>query len=168
MLPITFGLFIPQLQSQNQSLTIEDCFNPKLSPSSLRGVQWIPNTNRLTQIKGKALLSTDPNTLSSDTLFTIESLAALVAAEGGELKSFPALTWKSENECWFVNKGKLFIYNTSDKTLVAKRKFNENYDAIEVAESSLNTVIVEKDNLTIVTASGPRRITEDCLRTIRT
>jgi len=161
LFPICIGLFSTVLKSQNQALTIEDCFNPKFTPSGLRGVQWIPNSNRFTQIKGKALLSTDPSTLLSDTMFTMESFAKLVSAEGGEIKSFPALTWKSENECWFVNKGRLFIYNTSDKTLITKRKFSENFDAIEIAESSLNTALVEKDNISIVTASGPRRITAD-------
>ncbi|MEK0421928.1 MAG: hypothetical protein RLZZ161_1779 [Bacteroidota bacterium] len=161
MFPFTFGLFSTQLLSQNQVLTIEDCFNPKFSPSGLRGVQWIPNSNRFTQIKGKALLSTDPGTLISDTLFTLESLATLANMEGGEVKSLPAVTWKSEKECWFVNKGKLFIYNAADKTLIAKRKFIENYDAIEISENSLNVALIEKDNISIVTASGPRRITED-------
>jgi len=132
LFPICIGLFSTVLKSQNQALTIEDCFNPKFTPSGLRGVQWIPNSNRFTQIKGKALLSTDPSTLLSDTMFTMESFAKLVSAEGGEIKSFPALTWKSENECWFVNKGRLFIYNTSDKTLITKRKFSENFDAIEI------------------------------------
>jgi dipeptidyl-peptidase-4 len=161
LFPFTFGLFSTQLLSQNQVLTIEDCFNPKFSPSGLRGVQWIPNSNRFTQIKGKALLSTDPGTLISDTLFTLESLATLANMEGGEVKSLPAVTWKSEKECWFVNKGKLFIYNAADKTLIAKRKFIENYDAIEISENSLNVALIEKDNISIVTASGPRRITED-------
>ena len=161
MFPFTFGLFSTQLLSQNQVLTIEDCFNPKFSPSGLRGVQWIPNSNRFTQIKGKALLSTDPGTLISDTLFTLESLATLANMEGGEVKSLPAVTWKSEKECWFVNKGKLFIYNAADKTLIAKRKFMENYDAIEISENSLNVALIEKDNISVVTASGPRRITED-------
>jgi dipeptidyl-peptidase-4 len=160
-LTLTFGLHAAQLQSQSQTLTIEDCFNPKFSPAGLRGVQWIPQSNRFTQIKGKALLSTDPATLSSDTLFTLEMLSAITAAEGGDLKSIPPLTWKSEKECWFVNNGKLFIYNISDKTLITKRKFSENYEAIEIAEITLNTALVEKDNITIVTASGPRRITED-------
>jgi dipeptidyl-peptidase-4 len=161
LLLFTLVLFYTRLQSQQQSLTIEDCFNPKYSPMGLRGVQWIPNTNRFTQIKGSAVLSTDPNNLQSDTLFTLETLSSLVSAEGGELKFFPALNWKTENECWFVNKGKLLVYNTADKTLIAKRKFNEQFEAIEISESTLNTALVEKNNLTIVTASGARRITED-------
>lgn len=161
MFPIAFGLLSIELQSQNQVLTIEDCFNPKFSPAGLRGVQWIPNSNRFTQIKGKALLSTDPGNLSSDTLFTLESLSALALSEGGDVKTMPAITWKSEKECWFINKGKLFIYNVLDKTLIAKRKFSEDYEAIEIAESSMNVALIEKDNITIVTASGPRRITED-------
>ncbi|MEY4002384.1 MAG: hypothetical protein RIT07_426, partial [Bacteroidota bacterium] len=161
LLPLTLLMFFSRLQSQQQALTIEDCFNPKYSPSGLRGVQWIPNSNRFTQIKGNALLSTDPSTLQSDTLFTLGSLSAMVTGEGGELKSLPALNWKSEKECWFVNKGKLFVYHVSDKTLITKRKFSENHEAIEISENTLNTAIVEKDNLTIVTAGGPRRITSD-------
>lgn len=158
---LTLGLFSTRLLSQNQVLTVEDCFNPKYSPAGLRGVQWIPNSNRFTQIKGKAMLSTDPVTLKSDTLFTVESMAALASAEGGEIKSIPSLTWKSDNECWFINKGKLFVYNTSDKTLITKRKFTQNYNAIEIAGSTLNAALIEKDNICIVTASGPRRITQD-------
>jgi dipeptidyl-peptidase-4 len=161
LLPLTLLMFFTRLQSQQQTLTIEDCFNPKYSPSGLRGVQWISNSNRFTQIKGSVLLSTDPNTLQSDTLITLSALSGMVAAEGGELKSLPALNWKTEKECWFINKGKLFVYNFSDNTLIAKRKFSENHEAIEIAESTLNTAIIEKENLTIVTASGPRRITGD-------
>ena len=156
-----FCFFQWNTQAQDKMLSIEDCFNPKFQPSGLRGVQWLPESQKFTQNKGKAIVAVDPTTLKEDTIIQLESLAMMVSAEGGSLKSLPALTWKSETECWFINSGKLFTYNIIDKTLVVKRKFTDAFDAIEIAPSNLNMALVDKHNLTIVSASGARRITQD-------
>ncbi|MBL7812487.1 MAG: DPP IV N-terminal domain-containing protein [Bacteroidetes bacterium] len=149
------------LSAQDKFLTIEECFNPKMAPGGLRGVSWIPNSHKFTQVKGKALVSTDPYSKRQDTIMTQDRLIALVKAEGGELEGMPMITWKDEFTFWFTSKNQLWTYNTVEGTLVAKRRFGENPDALEVASKSLNIATVEAYNIQVHTAGGSRKITYD-------
>lgn len=145
MLFLLFSL--GSLSAQEKLLTIEDCFSPKLYPQSLRAVQWIPESHRFSQTRGKAIVATDPFSKKDDTIVTLDKLASLVAAEDGNLTSLPAITWKSGKEFWFVAGNRLFVYNTEDKTVISKRKFLANPETIEVADISLNTASIEGGNL---------------------
>lgn len=147
--------------SQGKLLTIEDCFNPKLSVQGLRGVQWIPESHKFSQVKGKVMVATDPYSKTDDTLFTLDQLQNQVKAEGGELKGLPMITWKNATDVWFVAGNKLYTFNTVDKTLMVKRRMGDNPEAIEVAESTLNIATVERGNLVVTSAGGSRKITDD-------
>lgn len=149
------------LNAQDKFLSIEDCFNPKYYPQSLRGVQWIPEDYRLSQYKGQALIATNPYSLKTDTLVTLEKLAALVATEGGSLKALPMVNWRNSTDFWFIASGKMFTYNINDRTIIVKRKLSATAENLEVAESTLNTAYTENDNIYISTVAGIRKITED-------
>jgi dipeptidyl-peptidase-4 len=150
-----------KISAQEKLLTIEDCFNPKLYPQSLRAVQWIPESHKFSQTRGKAIVATDPFSKKDDTIITFDKLASLVAAEEGNLTSLPAITWKSGKEFWFVTGNRLFVYNTEEMTVISKRKFMANPETIEVANITLNAATVEGGNLFVTTAAGNRKLTSD-------
>lgn len=150
-----------ELSAQDRYLTIEDCYNPKYYPQRLRGVQWIPGTHKLSQVKGEALVATDPYSKKDDTIFTVGTLNASIAVDNATVKSIPAVTWKDDNTLWFMAGNKLFVYTVSSATAILKRKTGEQPAAVEVAPESLNIATVEKDNIVIHTAYGSRKITED-------
>lgn len=149
------------LTAQDKFLSIEDCFNPKYYPQSLRGLQWIPDDYRLCQVKGQSLVATNPYSLKSDTLVTLNRLANLVSEEGAVLKSLPPVNWRNASEFWFVAGGKMFTYNINDKTVIVKRKLSTGAENLEVAENSLNAAYTENSNIYVSTVAGIRRITED-------
>lgn len=154
-------LMLHSVTAQDKLLTIEDCFSPKLAVQGLRGVQWIPESHKFSQVKGKLLVATDPYSKRDDTLFSLEQMQNMVSAAGGELKFMPAVTWKSGTDLWFITGSRLYLYNTLSRNLTVKRRFGDQPEAIEVAESTLNLATVEKGNLVVTSAGGSRIITSD-------
>lgn len=149
------------LSAQNQYLSIEDCFNPKYYPQRLRAVQWIPNSYKFSQVKGDALIATDPYAKKDDTLFTVTSLNAALSMDDAKVKSIPPITWKDENTLWFMAGNKMFLYTVSSKMAILKRKIGDQPQAMEVAPESLNVATVENDNIFVSTLYGSRKVTED-------
>lgn len=149
------------VSAQDKLLSIEDCFNPKYYPQSLRSVQWIPNSHKFSQVIGTNLIATDPYSRKNDTLVTREALVRAVSEAGGTLKNLPSITWKDENSFWFIADNKVYIYFLSTGTATQKRSFGTSYDAIEISSSNLNVSTVENNNLYVHTISGSRKVTED-------
>jgi dipeptidyl-peptidase-4 len=84
-----------------KQLTIDEIFTKTdLSPKSLKGLQWIPNTNAYTSIpdeKTDVLLRTFADKGTTDTLLKASMLSS-------ELKRMPAITWLDANRFYFRQK----------------------------------------------------------------
>lgn len=158
---ILSAVFTGQIFAQDLSLSIEDCYNPKYYPKRLRAVQWVPGSHKFSQVKGDALVLTDPYSKREDTVFTVNSLNAALAVDNATVRGIPQISWKDDNTMWFFAGNKLFVYTVSSKTAILKRKTGDNPMALEVAPESLNVATVEGDNLFVHTAYGSRKITED-------
>jgi dipeptidyl-peptidase-4 len=149
------------VSAQERYLSIEDCYNPKYFPTSLKGVQWIPGSHKFSQLKGEALVATDPYSKKDDTIFTLSKLNAALSVDNVTLKGIPPVTWKDNNSLWFISGNKMFIYTLSSQTAILKRRLPDKPEAMEVSPESLNVAAVEKDNIVIVSAYGSKQITED-------
>ncbi|MBS3914617.1 MAG: DPP IV N-terminal domain-containing protein [Bacteroidetes bacterium] len=160
-LSLLLGLGSNLLTAQDSLLSIEDCFNPKLYPTSLKAVQWIPNSHKFSQVKGEALVATDPYSKKDDTIFTLSKLNASLAVDNASLKAIPMVTWKDYNSLWFIAGNKMFVYTLSSQTSILKRQLPESNDAMEISPESMNVAAVVKDNLEIISAYGRKKITED-------
>ena len=87
-----------------KQLTIDEIFTKTdLSPKSIKGLQWIPNTNAYTSIpdeKTDVLLRTFADKGTTDTLLKASMLSA-------ELKRMPAITWLDANRFYFRQKNQI-------------------------------------------------------------
>ncbi|MCC7297825.1 MAG: DPP IV N-terminal domain-containing protein [Bacteroidia bacterium] len=143
-----------------ERLSIQDCFNPKYFPTRLKSVQWIPNSHKFSQITGDALVATDPYSNTNDTIFTVSQLNETLSLDNASVKSVPVVTWKDENNLWFITGDKLFNYTIGTNTAVLKRRIG-NPEAMEISPVSLNVATVEGDNIFVHSVYGSRKITED-------
>lgn len=161
LLSLLFMVAFSQILWGQEMLSIEDCYNPKYYPTRLRGVQWIPNSHKFSQVAGDVLLATDPFSKRNDTIFTVGMLNESLALDNANVRGIPSVTWKDESNLWFIAGDKLFTYSLATKSAVLKRKFGSNAEAMEIAPESLNIATVENGNLFVTSAYGTRKITED-------
>src|SRR5687768_9446101 len=138
---------IPAAKGQEAYLTIDDCYNPKYYPTSMKGVQWIPGSHKFSQVKGDALVATDPYSKKDDTIFTLSRLNAALSVDNVTLKAIPAVTWKDNNSLWFLGGNRMFIYTVATQTTILKRRMPEKPEALEISPESLNVAAVEGDNI---------------------
>ncbi len=78
---------------------------------------WRPNTSELTSSDGKRLIAT--GMAEGDTAVII-GLEELNSVAGTEMDSFPAFSWKSENEIIFSYKGEVYAVDVKGKVLTDK------------------------------------------------
>jgi len=111
-----------QLQAQDKMLTMEDAIiNPALQPENLRQLNWVAGSDDFTFVKDNALVRGNAKSTKHTTILTVDKLsAALQAAGGKEVKSFPAVQWNDANTLVLNLQGKIFNYNlkTGKATIV--------------------------------------------------
>ncbi len=149
-----------KLHAQEKLLSIEDCYNPKYFPAGLRALQWIPGKYKFSQLKNDQILSTDPYSLKTDTLFSLAQINRALRAEKVELKSLPAFHWKDENVVWFLYNNNIYDYNLREDLASLRREIGDN-EVMEICESNLHVGMVQNNNLWVSTAGGKTQVTTD-------
>ncbi|MEJ8758297.1 S9 family peptidase [Pontibacter sp. H259] len=114
-LAFTFLLAASSLQAQAQGkmLTMEDAIiNPALQPENLRQLSWVTGSDDFTYVKENALVRGNAKSTKHATILTVDKLSAAIQAAGGkEVKSFPAVQWKDANTLVLNLQGKIFNYD---------------------------------------------------------
>ncbi|WP_255481254.1 S9 family peptidase [Pontibacter sp. Tf4] len=105
-----------QAQAQDKMLTMEDAIiNPALQPENLRQLNWVAGSDDFTFVKDNALVRGNAKSTKHNTILTVDKLSAAIQAAGGkEVKSFPAVQWKDANTLVLNLQGKIFNYNLKD------------------------------------------------------
>lgn len=142
-------------------LSIEDCFNGKLNPKRLSGIQWIPNSSKFSRYYRGGIIVTDVFTKKEDTLITTVLLNSKLNELNDTLAGLPAITWKDESNFWFVNKGNLYTMSRIDLVPTLLRQFDADFQAIEVHPKSLNVAIVSGDNIKVNAYGTSAKVTTD-------
>lgn len=142
-------------------LSIEDCFNGKLSPKRLSGVQWVPHTSKYSRYFKNGIILTDVFTKKEDTLITVTQLNQKLNDLGDTLQALPAITWRDETNFWFINKGKLYTMSRVELVPSMLRKTEAAFDAIEVHPGSLNVAWVSDNNIKVNAYGNITKVTTD-------
>lgn len=127
----------------------------------MMGLQWVPNSNKVTYYKNNSVYIKDVFTSEEDSVITLHKLNTSLKEYGVALKFLPAISWKESGVCFFIYEGQLFTYNLTSETASLKRKLSKNIEAIEIEKESLNVAYVENGNIYISSALGSDIVTQD-------
>ncbi len=146
-----FAILIPCFAfAQSRLLTVEDAskMNPKLNGAVLSQLQWKPGTDQFVYVVKNSLVQGSPIKPRQDTLLRLNELNRLLKNTGQDsLARFPAITFLNEDEFYFTNAGKLFIYGQGKNHILVSDSWNKNGENLDISMAGSVVAYTIKNNL---------------------
>ncbi|MDF2437331.1 MAG: prolyl tripeptidyl peptidase [Bacteroidota bacterium] len=157
--------------AQEKLLTMEEAVvkqRTTLAPAKLKQLSWIKNSNSYSYI----------NTNKSEEILLISSASseapigevplsklnnAIAAVSGKQVKAFPQIQWKNDNQFTFESEKKILMYDlkTGKITTDSNRDFPEGFENIDVSDKSGNVAFTVKNNLFVHDGKNQLIVTND-------
>jgi dipeptidyl-peptidase 4 len=165
-------LFLQHYSSaQEKLLTMEEAVlkqRTSLAPARLKQLSWIPHTSSYCFVDNRngldVLLSGKAEGGEKKELLNIDQLnAALLSANIGALKSFPAISWKNEKQFRFEADKKQLLYDLPSKKIIVEgsRDLGADAENTDVAEKTNFTAFTIKNNLFVYDGKEKLIVTND-------
>jgi dipeptidyl-peptidase-4 len=157
--------------AQNKMLTMEEAVvkqRTTLAPARLKQMTWIKNSNSysyIDNIKSEDVLivgSAEANALKG--LISLSQLNQLLtAASEKEVKGFPMIQWKNEDQFTFESDKKLLMYDAKTKkiSIESKRDLVDEVENMDVADKTGYLAYTVKNNLMVFDGKNQLIVTND-------
>jgi dipeptidyl-peptidase-4 len=149
------------LPAQTKTINLEEAVlgRADLSPDNIRSLDWIPGTSKFGYVKQVAeewtLLAGEAAKTNREKLATLEELnAALKAAGGKELSSFPGIRFISATSFRFSSSNTLYAYDWAAKKVTTLNSWSE--DAANVDLNPQHGIAYTIDNNLYVSMPGQK------------
>ena len=159
-------LFATSLAFAQKKLTIEDVsgMNRSVYPSSMRNLQWVPESNRFSFLENNALLTRKADKTVPDTLVRLSEMnPALKKASFDTLARFPFISWEDESSFLFTNNQKVYRYFVNSRSVSFVNSYPEEAENID-ATGNMKKIAYTVDNDLFLALEGKQvQLTQDTL-----
>ena len=138
------------LLAQSRLLTIEDAtnMNPKLTPTNLSQLQWIPRSNHYLYIARNAVVQGIPGRIERDTLLRLGELNQMLKSISQDtLPRIPALTFLNINRFYFTRGNRLISCDLLSRKVKLENEWNKKAENIDIFDSSFRVAFTLDNNL---------------------
>ena len=145
-LALTLALSV-SVFAQDKMLSSKQLMTGSLYPrASMRGLQFVGNTNQVAYIQDTVLYCGQPGKAKS--ILTLGQLNKVLAASGEEtLRYIPSVSFVNAKEIRFVANGKIMLYNLTKKTLSAVAQLPGQGANLDIEQTSFESAYTEGNNL---------------------
>ncbi len=140
-----------------QKITIEEAVmlqRSELGPERMKQVQWVEDADFWSHIEDNTLKVMSPDNKEQHSV----SLSELNKLIDGKLKSFPSVTWLSQNICYFADGRQYYKLNVADK-VVSKWVTEPIGENMEFHEGTGNFAFTQANNVVVSTGEREYRVT---------
>ncbi|HNY02202.1 MAG TPA: S9 family peptidase [Bacteroidales bacterium] len=142
-------LTLPAL-SQERLLTVEEAtgMNPKLIPSNLSQLQWLPDDDHFVLVARNSLVRGSTESTFRDTLVRLGQLNTLLVINNFDtLKRFPTVTFLSNNKFRFISGNKLYVVDINANTVSQANSWDEKAENLDISDEGFSAAYTLENNL---------------------
>ncbi|MBE0646802.1 MAG: S9 family peptidase [Bacteroidales bacterium] len=150
--------------AQSRLFTIEDAtgLNRSLSPKRLSQLQWCGGSMNFSLVEGNYLISESVKSAARDTLLDLNKLnGQLTEMKTDSLKRFPAVTFSSPSDLWFVQKGQIFNYSLEKKRMRTLNSYNPKGENVEIDPEQFHVAFTLDHNIFVSVDGEEKQVTVD-------
>ncbi len=160
----TLAVFPCLTFAQGRLLTVEEAtnMNPKLSAANLAQLQWRPGTDRFLYVAKNCLVQGSGANSSRDTLVRLDGLNMLLRSDKQDtVKRFPAITFLSADQFYFLNNNKLFRYDLLKNTIANANSWSDKAENTDVDQAGKQVAYTLGNNLFISAKGKETAVTDE-------
>jgi len=147
--------------AQKPPLKLEDAvlgYYKGLYPESMRGLSWLPNTDKYSAVNNDILYVFDAKGKIVKKL-TLAEIKATV--KNTDIASLPALTWESSTELSFIASDKFYVLNPFKNQLISFVDLPNDFENPDFHHKSSHLAYTKGNNLSIWSNDKETRVTKN-------
>jgi len=157
-------LLVHPVFAQKKTFTIIEAagLNPKLYPTGLQQLNWLPETTAFVYKINDAIVSGRPGSENRDTLIRLSEVTdAMKAAGYKEVTALPYFNWITFNDGWFRHENTYYTYNLTTKAINRLCELPEQADFVDINPQTGYLAYCVDNNLFIGNAENHIQVTSD-------
>ena len=149
--------------AQSRLLTVEEAtgMNPKLNPSNLSQLQWIPGKQEYVYVADNNLMRGSSAKPAPETHIRITDMNMILKMNGHDtLKRFPMITMLNADQFYYTAGNKLFLCDMNRNTVTAENSWNEKAENLNISKSNMLIAYTRQNNL-FISKKGKEKAVSD-------
>lgn len=157
-------LLFPIVSFSQKKLTIEEAsgMNRALYPTSLRNLQWMGSSDRITHLLNDVVLVRQAVKSTEDTLIRLREFNMILKKSGIDtLTRIPNFKWLEESSLSFTAKNKVYVLNMNTSSVSQVNSYPEDAENIDSGPDGKLIAYTVKNNLFIASSGQQVQVTDE-------